>query len=133
MHTSTKRAIKEPVKEPEWKPVQCAFSLYVSEKLTQFDKRSRTIAENRISNILFDLEMNSIPPVPINSPPPINHPLPINPPLPINVPRPTNPDPAGNVQNDYERVATAANQFNDMNTNVVLSNGNGRYMTLLQQ
>ena len=93
-----KEPAKEPVKEPERKPVQCAFSLYVSEKLAQFDKRTRTVAENRISNILFYLEVNSIPPAPINPPPPINHHLPINPPLPISVPRPTNPDPAGNVQ-----------------------------------
>ena len=99
--------MKEPVKEPEWKPVQCVSPLYVSEKLAQFDKHTRTIAENRFSNILFDSDMNSILPVPINPPPPINHPLPINPPLPINVPRPSNPDNAGNVQNDYLRVGTA--------------------------
>ena len=37
---------------------QCHFSKYVSEKLTSFDRRTRQIAEKRISDILFKLEMN---------------------------------------------------------------------------
>ena len=32
---------------------------YVSEKLETFDRRSRMIAEKRISDILFEIEMNS--------------------------------------------------------------------------
>ena len=42
-----------PIKE------QCSFSKYVSEKLETFDRRSRMIAEKRISDILFEIEMNS--------------------------------------------------------------------------
>lgn len=42
-----------PIKE------QCSFSKYVSEKLATFDKRLRMIAEKRISDILFEIEMNS--------------------------------------------------------------------------
>ena len=38
---------------------QCSFSKYVSEKLATFDKRSRMIAEKRISDVLFEIEMNS--------------------------------------------------------------------------
>ena len=40
-----------PIKE------QCSFSKYVSEKLETFDRRM--IAEKRISDILFEIEMNS--------------------------------------------------------------------------
>ena len=42
-----------PIKE------QCLFSKYFSEKLATFDRRSRMIAEKRISDILFEIEMNS--------------------------------------------------------------------------
>ena len=38
---------------------QCSFSKYVSEKLETFDRRSRMIAEKRIRDILFEIEMNS--------------------------------------------------------------------------
>ena len=38
---------------------QCSFSKYVSEKLAIFDRRSRMIAEKRIKDILFEIEMNS--------------------------------------------------------------------------
>ena len=36
-----------------------AFSLYVEEKLSQLDKRHRRIAEKRISDILFEIEMSA--------------------------------------------------------------------------
>ena len=42
-----------PIKE------RCSFSKYVSEKLATFDRRSRMIAEKRISDTLFEIEMNS--------------------------------------------------------------------------
>ena len=51
-----KEPVKEPVQESNSKPALCSFSLYVSEKLAQFDKRTRSQAERMISNILFDLE-----------------------------------------------------------------------------
>ena len=35
------------------------FSLYVEEKLSQLDKRNRRIAEKRISDILFKIEMSA--------------------------------------------------------------------------
>ena len=58
--------LKEPAKEllKESKPTVCHFSLYVSEKLAKFDRRTRAIAEHRISNQLFDLEINSTPAFP---------------------------------------------------------------------
>ena len=49
------------LKEPSYaqaEVTQCHFSKYVSEKLASFDKRTRLIAEKRISDILFELEMN---------------------------------------------------------------------------
>ena len=45
------------MKEPVVKPDQCQFSLYVAEKLSKFSKRTRAIAEKRISDMLFELEM----------------------------------------------------------------------------
>ena len=51
-----KEPVKEPVQESNSKPALCSFSLYVSGKLAQFDKRTRSQAERMISNILFDLE-----------------------------------------------------------------------------
>ena len=42
-----------PIKE------QCSFSKYVSEKLVTFDQMSRMIAEKRIIDILFQIEMKS--------------------------------------------------------------------------
>ena len=47
------------LKEPIAKPVeQCHFSLYVAEKLQKFDRKTRMVAEKRITDILFDLEVN---------------------------------------------------------------------------
>ena len=51
-----KEPVKEPVQESNAKPALCSFPLYVSEKLAQFDKRTRSQAERMIYNILFDLE-----------------------------------------------------------------------------
>ena len=48
--------LKEPLPSPQVKK-QCHFSLYVAEKLANFDKRTRIIAEKRISDILFELEL----------------------------------------------------------------------------
>ena len=47
--------------QPQPVPIkkQCSFSKYVSEKLATFDRRSRMIAEKRISDILFEIEINS--------------------------------------------------------------------------
>ena len=36
-----------------------AFSLYVEEKLSQLDKRHRRVAEKRISDVLFEIEMSA--------------------------------------------------------------------------
>ena len=36
-----------------------AFSRYVEKKLSQLDKRDRRIAEKRISDILFEIEMSA--------------------------------------------------------------------------
>ena len=48
-----KEPVKEPVQESNSKPELCSFSLYVSEKLAQFDKCTRSQAERMISNILL--------------------------------------------------------------------------------
>lgn len=50
------KVLKEPLK-PEAEFKQCHFSLYVAEKLASFDKRTRMVAEKRICDILFELEM----------------------------------------------------------------------------
>ena len=47
--------LKEPMSRPTQ---QCHFSHYVSEKLQKFDRRTRVIAEKRITDILFDLEID---------------------------------------------------------------------------
>ena len=47
-------ALKVPKKQPE----QCHFSLFISEKLLSFDHRARVLAEKRISDAIFDIEMN---------------------------------------------------------------------------
>ena len=51
------QVLKEPSNAQEG-VTQCHFSKYVSEKLASFDRRTRLIAEKRISDILFELEMN---------------------------------------------------------------------------
>lgn len=56
-------ALKEPTVKTDAnetnKSAPCHFSLYVSEKLSQFDKRTRALAEKKISDIIFELEFNS--------------------------------------------------------------------------
>ena len=51
------QVLKEP-SNVQAEVTQCHFSKYVSEKLASFDRRTRLIAEKRISDILFELEMN---------------------------------------------------------------------------
>ena len=41
------------------KPQISVFATYVDEKLSQLNKRDRRIAEKRISDILFDIEMGT--------------------------------------------------------------------------
>ena len=52
-------ALKEPA-NPAKQPDQCHFSLFVREKLQSFDHRARVVAEKRISDIIFDIEMNGV-------------------------------------------------------------------------
>ena len=52
---TTKKTDELLVKEPKVSP----FSLYVEEKLNNFDKRKRAIAEKRITDVIFDIEMSS--------------------------------------------------------------------------
>ena len=40
-------------------PKISAFALYVDEKLSELNKRTRRIAEKRISDVLFDMEMST--------------------------------------------------------------------------
>ena len=51
------QVLREPIMPPP-QARESAFSIYIAEKLSQFDRRTRTIAEKRISDIIFDLEMN---------------------------------------------------------------------------
>ena len=53
------RGTTRPQPQPVLVKEECSFSKYVSEKLATFDRRSRMIAEKRISDILFETEMNS--------------------------------------------------------------------------
>eukprot|EP00112_Aurelia_sp_Birch-Aquarium-sp1_P024659 Seg788.15 transcript_id=Seg788.15/GoldUCD/mRNA.D3Y31 product="hypothetical protein" protein_id=Seg788.15/GoldUCD/D3Y31 len=48
--------LKEPVSKPAEKE-QCHFSMHIAQKLAQFDRRKRAIAEKRINDIVFELEM----------------------------------------------------------------------------
>jgi hypothetical protein len=41
------------------KSLSSPFAMYVEEKLLSFDKRTRLIAEKRISDVIFDLEFDS--------------------------------------------------------------------------
>lgn len=47
--------LKEPMQSEDKK--QCDFSLYIAEKLASFDRRTWLIAEKRINDIIFELEM----------------------------------------------------------------------------
>ncbi|CAB3993455.1 Hypothetical predicted protein [Paramuricea clavata] len=49
--------LKEPAPSQQAAPIQCPFSLYVAEKRSQFDRMTRMVAEKRISDVLFELEM----------------------------------------------------------------------------
>ena len=48
--------LSEPTKDNEEKVNP--FALYVAEKLSRFDPRTRAVAEKRISDVLFDIEVN---------------------------------------------------------------------------
>ena len=53
--------MKEPLhstKDTGNEQQQCQFSLYISHKLSQFDKKKRALAEKRINDIIFDIEMS---------------------------------------------------------------------------
>ena len=53
----TEAITKNPVESADSK--HSAFALYVDEKLSQLGKRDRRIAEKRISDVLFEFEMQS--------------------------------------------------------------------------
>ena len=52
------QVFKQPLPEPEPKR-QCSFSVYILEKLAFFDRRTRMLAEKRISDIIFEIEMSN--------------------------------------------------------------------------
>ena len=60
----TEAITKKPVESADSK--HSAFALYVDEKLSQLGKRDRGIAEKRISDILFEVEMQSDREEPVN-------------------------------------------------------------------
>ena len=53
------RALQEPPPKQESVPKVSSFAMYVDEKLKNLDNRSRALAEKRISDVLFDLEMGN--------------------------------------------------------------------------
>ena len=67
------KALQEPPPNLESVPKVSSFAKYVDEKLKNLDNRSRTLAEKRITDVLFDLEMgneiNSQPPSQTSHPP----------------------------------------------------------------
>ena len=60
----TEAITKKPVESADSK--HSAFALYVDEKLSQLGKRDRRIAEKRISDVLFEIEMESEREEPVN-------------------------------------------------------------------
>lgn len=60
------KVLKEPAPEaePAVRASHSPFSLYVAEKLSPFDRKTRMIAEKRISDVIFEFEMkeNSVQP-----------------------------------------------------------------------
>ena len=55
------QVLKEPMPHSpaEAQPPTCPFALYVAEKLSHLNKRNRMIAEKRISDILYEIELNA--------------------------------------------------------------------------
>ena len=47
--------LKEPLQPQEKR--QCHFSMYITKKLANFDRRTRMFAEKKINDIMFELEM----------------------------------------------------------------------------
>ena len=60
----TEAITKKPVESADSK--HSAFALYLDEKLSQLGKRDRRIAEKRISDVLFEIEMESEREEPVN-------------------------------------------------------------------
>ena len=60
----TEAITKKPVESADSKHL--AFALYVDEKLSQLGKRDRRVAEKRISDVLFEVEMQSEREEPVN-------------------------------------------------------------------
>ena len=60
----TEAITKKPVESADSK--RSTFALYVNEKLSQLGKRDRRIAEKRISDVLFEVEMQSEREEPVN-------------------------------------------------------------------
>ena len=60
----TEAITKKPVESADSK--HSAFALYVDEKLSQLGKRDRRVAEKRISDVLFEVEMQSEREEPVN-------------------------------------------------------------------
>ena len=57
--TTCIQVLQEPIQPKAETQPQCPFALYIAQKLSGLDRRSRAIAEKRISDIIFDLELNS--------------------------------------------------------------------------
>ena len=55
----TANAKKNTPEEKSSKANMSAFAVYVDEKMSQLDRRGRRIAEKRISDVLFDIEMSA--------------------------------------------------------------------------
>ena len=49
--------LQQPISKPKEKE-ECHFASYIAQKLDFFDKRIRAIAEKRITDVIFDLEIN---------------------------------------------------------------------------
>ena len=57
--TTCIQVLQEPIQPKAETQPQCPFALYMAQKPSGLDRRSRAIAEKRISDIIFDLELNS--------------------------------------------------------------------------
>ena len=108
--TTCINVLKEPVKEQtESKPAVGHFAMYINEKLSQFDRKTRSIVQRRISDVIFDAEQRYVPLPAVN---------------------PVARIPQENIQVNNQVVT---NHQSMTQPNFITSNSNGPYMALLQQ
>ena len=59
MLTTCIQVLQEPIQPEAETQTQCPLAMHIAQKLSGLDRRSRAITEKTISDIIFDLELNS--------------------------------------------------------------------------